>query len=781
MNRLLNLLKRRILLLNGATGTNLLNKGLVPGESPSVLNLRNPQAVFDIQKAYVNAGSDVILTNTFSANPLNIPSNKLERTIIAGVRLAKRAAKNKVSVFGDIGPLGELIKPYGELSFDEAYKIFYNIAEILYHAGIETFLVETFTSIIEAKAAFLAVRRVSKNVFVSLSLQDNGRTIMGETPESIAVTFEELGALGVGINCTLPEVAIEAVSKMAKLTHLPLLIKPNAGKVEIVGNKIHHTLSDADMAKYFRKFVQCGANIIGGCCGTTPAYIGYISKKARTPKQRKVVGGFILASPNRILRVGEKSTIVVGERLNPSGRKRVKKRLLAGDFKIYAEEAKAQEEAGANALDINAFVIDLDEKATLEKAVHEVIKNSQLPVFIDTQNFDAAQKVMSFYPGIGVYNSIPARKKELMKWLPLVKKYGFKAVISLVGKKIPRSIHERMKNVRLALNIAAKIGFSKWDLIFDPLVFTAATEKEQITYTLETVAQLHKRKLKTILGISNVSFGLPNRSLLNAALATAAIKNSVTFLILNPLDDTVMDSIAASRVVFTYEPLKLNIQLMKKKAAIKRKTTTTDDLSKKDFTEAIIRGDTKASVERAQMLLDSGIPAQVLIDKYISKSLKRVGDYYESGEFFIPDLLKAAEASKSVLSVIKKYLPRGDKRGKIMLATVKGDIHDIGKNIAGMVFESAGYGVIDLGKDVSVEKIIKALKVHKPDALGLSALLTTTMPEMENIIKRLKKEKISVKVIIGGPNVSARYAKKIGAYGSARTVLEGLKILRSIR
>ena len=769
------------MLLNGATGTNLLDKGLAPGESPSVLNLRNPQAVFDVQRAYVNAGSDIILTNTFSANPLNISSTKLKKVITEGARLARRAAGNKASVFGDIGPLGELIRPYGELSFDEACKIFSNIAKILYQAGIEIFLVETFTSIIEAKAAFLAAHHVSENVIVSLSLQDNGRTIMGETPESIAITFEELGAQGVGINCTLPDVAIEAVTKMAELTNLPLLIKPNAGKVEIVGNKIHHTLSDADMAKYYQKFVKCGANIIGGCCGTTPAFIKHISKKAKVPKQRKVAREFVLASPNRLLKINEKSTIIVGERLNPSGRKRVKKRLLAGDFKIYAEEAKAQENAGADVLDVNAFLIDLDEKETLKNAVHEVVKNCQLPLFIDTLNCDAAQEVMASYPGIGVYNSIPARKKELIKWLPLVKRYGFKAVISLVGKAIPKSIEDRMKNVRLTLNIANKIGFSKRNLIFDPLVYSVATEQVQINYTLETISQLHKMGLKTVLGISNVSFGLPNRSLLNAALAIASIKSGVTFLILNPLDETVMNSVASAKILFEGELPKSKIQLTKKTTVTEYKKTRAGGLSKKDLTESIICGDTKASVEYAQMLLNSGMPAQVLIDKYISKSLKRVGDYYESGEFFIPDLLKAAEASKSVLSVIKKHLPKGQRRGKVMLATVKGDIHDIGKNIAGMIFASAGYEVIDLGKDVPEEKIIKALRVHKPDALGLSALLTTTMPQMEKIIRRLKKERISVKVIIGGPNVSARYAQKIGAYGSAKNVLEGLKILKKIR
>ncbi len=774
MSKMEKISKGKIILLNGATGTCLLDKGLKPGESPSILNVRNPQAVYKIHKAYVDAGSDVILTNTFTANPLNIPSNRLKEVITEGVKLATRAAKSRAIVFGDVGPLGELIKPYGELNFDEVSKIFQNIFKIFYQTGIKAFFIETFTSIIETKAAFLAARKFSEDIFVSLSLQDNGRTIMGEIPESIAVTFERLGAKGVGINCTLPEVAIEAVAKMAKITNLPLIIKPNAGRVKIIGTRIHHTLSDADMAKYFRKFVQAGANIIGGCCGTTPAYIKHITQNKKVPTQRRFVKEFILTSPSKIVKVSDDAAIIVGERLNPSGRKKVKQRLKKGDFKVYGEEAKAQEEAGAEVLDVNAFLIDLNEKVALENAVYEVLKNSQLPLFIDTQNFDAALGILTFYPGVGVYNSIPARRKELLKFLPVVKEYGFKAVISLVGKKIPRSVEEKIENVDLTLNIAKRVDFPEEDLIFDPLVFSVATEQEQINYTLETVAILHKRGLKTVLGISNVSFGLPNRSQLNAALTAAAIKSGATFLIVNPLDEAVMNSINAAKALFKGE-----ISYLRKLA--RRGITQKNRISKKDLSEAIIFGDEKAGVEFAKALLESGTTAQEVIDKYISKALKKVGECYETGTFFIPDLLKAAEASKAVLAILKNYLPKGRKRGKIALATVKGDIHDIGKNIAGMIFESAGYEVIDLGKDVSVERIIKTIKKHKPDALGLSALLTTTMPEMENVIRRLQKEKLNVKVIIGGPNVSAHYARKIGACGAATNVLQGLKILRKIK
>ncbi len=773
MPKLANILKRRILILDGATGTNLLDKGLAPGESPSILNIRNPEEVYRLHSHYIAAGSDIILTNTFTANPMNIPKTKLSRVISSGVKIAKRAAKNSVMVFGDIGPLGELIEPHGELPFNKVYDIFLGICRTMSKAGIKVFWLETFTSIVEAKAAFLAAREFSDDVFVSLSLQDNGYTIMGESAETIAVTFQSLGAKGIGVNCTTPEVAIEAVAKMFRISNLPLIIKPNAGRIKITGNKVHHTLSDREMARFFKRFVNAGSNIIGGCCGTSPKYIELLRKQRTAPRQRKSKAGFILTATNRIVKVTGDTLLIVGERMNPSGRKRVKRKLLKGDYEIYGQEARVQEAAGADALDVNAFLVDLAEKNTLKNAIFQVMKASHLPLFIDTQDFEAAISVLVSYPGIGVYNSIPAQKKALLKWLPMIKKYGFKAVISLVGAIIPRTLEQRMANVAVALNVAKQVGFSKDDLIFDPLVFSAATDKNQIVYTLKTVEKLHKRGLKTVLGISNVSFGLPQRTHLNAALAIAAARSGTNFLILNPLDEIVMNAVRSTKLLFKRDFSAVDYTMPRSGNRTAR--------SVRNLSESIVLGDKQRSRAYAQDLIDTGTSPQDIIDEFVSKALKKVGDLYETGEYYIPDLLKAAEASKYALEVIRKYLPKRQKRGKVVLATVKGDIHDIGKNIAGMIFESAGYEVIDLGKDIATDKIVAAVKKVKPDALGLSALLTTTMPEMKKVLSALKKAKLDVRVIIGGPNVSKRYAKEIGAYGAATNVLEGLSLLREKR
>jgi 5-methyltetrahydrofolate--homocysteine methyltransferase len=764
------ILKKRVAILDGATGTNLIGYGLAPGESPSVLNIRDQNRVLQLQKSYMNAGSDIILTNTFSANQHNFNSAMLGRVIRNGVALAKRAAKGKI-ILGDVGPLGDLIRPYGMRDFEDVVDDYKAIFRIFIRAGLTMFFLETFTSIIEAKAAFLAARQYATEIFICLAFGDNGRTVMGDTPEAAAITFDALDAGGVGVNCSSPDIVVEVLSRMASVAQLPLIAKPNAGHITIKDGVLHNTISDAELAGYFHKFVRAGANMVGGCCGTTAEYIKKIAKKNRKPIRRKARKTFLITSPSRILNVDEKKTLVVGERLNPSGRKKLRACLKKGEYQIYGTEAGAQENAGADALDINAFVDVLDESDTLTHAVCEVIMNSALPLFVDTQDAKAAETIMRFYPGIGVYNSVPARRDALRKWLPMIHRYGFKAVVSLVGKGLPKDKNERMQNVRLALGVAKQLKFPVEDLIFDPLVFPVATEQSQINSTMETLGELHRMGLKTVLGVSNVSYGLPERSQLNAALTAAAVKYNVTFLILNPLDEDVMAKVRAANVLFRKEDLR---EFIDKFRATKRVAEPVGDL-----VSAIINGNKEAGQHYAEGLLESGTGVQELTEKYLAQALEQVGSYYEQGKFFIPDLLRAAEVAQSVLDLIKRHMPAETKIGKIIVATVRGDIHDIGKNLAAMIFESAGYEVIDLGRDVKTDDIVNAARKHRPDFVGLSALLTTTMSEMENVVRALAKAGLKTSVIIGGPNVSSSYAQKIGALGAARNVFDGLRMIKN--
>jgi len=771
MDKLAGILRRRVVILDGATGTNLLTKeGIGPGESPSVLNIRNPEAVLGLHRSYVAAGSDIILTNTFSANERNFTKKTLGRVIRQGVILAKRSAK-KAIVFGDVGPLGDLIRPYGSRDFEDAVHEYMTIFKIFAQSGVRRFFLETFTSIIEAKAAFLAAREYAQSIYVCFSLQDNGRTIMGELPEAIALTFEALGADAVGVNCTTPDIVVEAISKMRGVSAVSLIAKPNAGRVTLKDGVLRSSVSESELTRYYQKFARAGASMIGGCCGTSHEYIKAIAGKKSRPRRRKFRKAFYLVTPGRIATIENDRTHVVGERLNPSGRKKLRACLKQNDYRTYGDEAMAQERAGADAIDVNAFVDVCDEKDTLMNAVHAVMKQSSLPLFIDTQDYDAAEVVLRFYPGIGAYNSIPARRDALKKWLPLVRRYGFKAVISLVGRKIPEDHRERMQNVNLALSVAKRLDFPVDDLLFDPLVFPIATEQDQSGETLKTLHALHRMGLKTVLGISNVSYGLPDRSLLNAALATAAVKDHASFLILNPLDESVMGAVNASNTLFRKDSV---LDFIERHRAAERAGEREHDL-----VSAIVNGDAEAGVRRAQAMLDAGMGVQELTEKHLSMGLDKVGRYYEQGKFFIPDLLKSAEVAQSVLDLMKRSMPAQPKLGKIVIATVKGDIHDIGKNLAAMLFESAGYEVIDLGKDVTSRIIVEAARKHSPDFIALSALLTTTMPEMEKVVNALRKAGLDVKVIIGGPNVSSDYARKIGAFGAARNAFEGLQLVKS--
>jgi 5-methyltetrahydrofolate--homocysteine methyltransferase len=798
MDLLKKLQKKGIIILDGATGTNLFEKGLHPGEPPAALNLKNPDAVFVLQTKYIESGSDVILTNTFSANPINFKENKYKAVIREGIKIARRALTKKNALLGDVGPLGILIKPYGDGDFDEVYKIYLEIFRTFLRNGVKSFFIETFNNIIEAKAAFLAAREFTEDIYVSFTFQDNFRTLFGEIPEAVALTFEKLGAKGIGVNCTEPETAIEVLKKMAKVTALPLIAKPNAGKVRVKNGRVINSLSDEELAEYFKEFIDIGVKMLGGCCGTTPNYIRIIaSKKSHfsLPSGKSFYKKSFLVSPHKVIEFDNDTTIIVGERLNPSGRKRLRESILKNDYTIYQEEAKLQEEAGAQAVDVNAVVPEIDEVKALKGCLIEVIKGSKIPVFIDTQNFLAADEAMRIYPGIGVYNSIPARKKELERFLPIVKKYGFKAVISLVGKKIPKTFEERIKNVYYSIRIAKRLGFPVQDMIFDPLVFSIATEPEQVFETMKAVEFLHKKGLFTILGISNISFGLPERGLLNASLSVLAIKCGVNFLIINPLDQRMIQTYYATQAIIKnkiddyvnwvkkVEQQKEEIGVSVEKGIVQEKESRGDS---ERLINAIVNGDLKSAIDSADKLVKSGVDFQKIIDSYIFEAMKIVGDKYEKGVFFIPDLLKSAEATGVVLERLKERMKRTEsqeRRSKktVVLATVKGDIHDIGKNIVGMVLESAGYEVVDLGKDVPAKKILEAVKKYKPIAVGLSALLTTTMQEMENVIKLLRDNNLDVPVIIGGPNVSEGFAKRIGAYAAAQNAFEGLKILKGIK
>ncbi len=760
----------KIVIMDGATGTNLLNAGLKPGEAPCVLNLRNPAAVLALHRAYLDAGSDLILTNTLNANPDQFDLRTLNRIIHAGVALARRAAGIR-RVLGDVGPMGALLEPYGKRTFDSCRKAYATVFRSLHRYGASDYFLETFTSIREAKAAFLAARPYGRRIYVSFSLDSGGRTLLGEIPESFAVTFDRLGAAGIGVNCLDPRVARDAVARMARVTKLPISVKPNAGRV-IVRDRLVRTSLDAEAwVKFFPEYIDSGAVMLGGCCGTTPDFIRRLARcKRRRPRPRAAAIPFMVCGSRRTYEPTGQSVGIVGERLNPSGRKKLRESISRGDFSIYATDAASQFGKGADLLDVNAYSPDTPEPTTLNRAVDQVIHATGGPLFIDTLDYGAAEKVLAAYPGIGVYNSVPARPRELRRFLPMIKRYGFKAVISLVGTSVPRTASQRLANFRQALRVARAVGFPSEDLIFDPLVLPAASGSDQMAETLKAAACLTRCGRLTVLGVSNVSYGMEERSGLNAAFAVLAVQAGVRFLIVNPLDDNVTRMIRDAVRLF-------------RPGAIpsfpgRRPLRTASPAV--DLGRAIIDGDPAAARGLAQALLNRGVDHSLVLDRHIIPALHEVGDLYHRGRYFLPDLLRSAEASQAALAVVRKHQPSAAAGQRIVLATVKGDIHDIGKNIAALVFSSAGYRVIDLGKDVSAQRICAAVRKYRPFALGLSALLTTTMPEMGRVIALLRQRDLNTPVIVGGPNVSPAFAREIGACAAVHSALDGLKALEKL-
>lgn len=433
--------QKRAVILDGSMGALLMSRGIEPGKPVYTWNIEKPSEVFTVHCQYVESGAEIILTNTFSINPQHVPRKWLEKAIDDGVGIARRAARGKAYVAGDVGPLGILVEPFGDFPFEEAYRNFLVIARCFRKAKPDLMFIETFTSMVEAKAAFLAMREVGVPIVVTGSFQNDHRTVCGDIPEAWAVTFENLGAVAVGVNCSPPETSLEVIKRMRGVTNLPLVAKPNKGIPRIRRSRTVWSLSDEAVANFYEMFIKAGATMIGGCCGTTAAGVRLISRRDRRIRLPVKHEQAFISSSRKILALSVASpTLIVGERLNPSGRKTLRDALEAGNTEIYGNDARLQEEAGADGLDVNAFHPAVDEKETLFKAVAEVYRKSSLPLFIDTQQFEAAEKVLRFYAGIGVLNSVPARRSELDRWLPMIKKYGFKVVVSLVGKDLPKDL-----------------------------------------------------------------------------------------------------------------------------------------------------------------------------------------------------------------------------------------------------------------------------------------------------------------------------------------------------
>jgi len=761
-------------LLDGAMGTLLQQNGLTPGMQPEEMNLTAGEAVTAIHRTYVEAGSRIVYTNTFGANARKLAPTGLspEQVIPAAVRLAKAATKGTDALVAlDIGPLGELLEPMGTLTFEEAYALFAQMAKAGAEAGADLAVIETMTDLYEAKAALLAVKEnTALPVLVTMSFEATGRTFTGCTLASMAHTLEGLGADAIGINCSLgPVQAAPFIRELARHTSLPLIAKPNAGLPDPADGS--YDLTPAQYAQAMLSCAEAGATLLGGCCGTSPDYLRALRDVLvdQQPVDRTNTKSSFVASPTRPLPID--GVRVIGERINPTGKKRLKQALLEDDLDYIASLAVEQMDAGADLLDVNVGLPGVDEVSMLPRVVKKLQSVVPLPLQLDTTNPAALEAALRVYNGKAAVNSVNGSEESLATVLPIVKKYGASVVgLCMDEKGLPATAEERIAIAKRIQTAANAIGIPDEDLWIDCLALTVSAQQDQAAETLKALRTVrYELGLNTVLGVSNISFGLPNRPLITHTFMVQALCCGLTLPIINPNQKELMDAIAAHRVLCGEDAqCSEYVARFAQETSAPAVQTAGQNLS---LEESIYRGLKKEAAGAAARLLESGENGMSLVESRLIPSLDKVGTDYESGRLFLPQLLGAAGAAQAVFEQIRTAMSADGstpvEKGRLIIATVKGDIHDIGKNIVKTVLENYGYRVIDLGRDVPPEIIVQTVQEQHIRLVGLSALMTTTLPAMEETVQQLNALPQPPAIMVGGAVVTLDYAEKLGVYYAA--------------
>ncbi len=791
-----NVLKKQILILDGAMGTEIIRHNINTSFS-EILNLENSKLIYKIHSSYINAGADIIETNTFGANRIKLASSGKSYPIkdinIAGAQIARKAAGSSHFVAGSIGPLGKLIKPLGELTVEDAYEAFKEQAVSLEEGGVDFLLIETQIDILEAKTALRAAKENTKlPVVVSMSFTEDGRTVSGTDPETAAVILNAAGADIIGTNCgKSPDEFIKFVEIIRKTTEKPIIVYPNAGIPEKYNGKVIYPAVPKEMAKYAENFYKLGANIIGGCCGNTPSHITLIAKRLKHKKPLSLYtpkNYFEIASRVKTIRGGSGLPfLAVGENINPFGKKGLSKEIKEGRIEYIKKLAIMQESNGADALDINLGKKGEKDPLFYKDVVEGVQSVVNLPLFFDVSNPVSLKSTLSIHPGKAVINSVNGNPESMETLLPLAKRYGAGIVILALDERgIPDKAKARFKIIEKVYKQAIKYGLSERDIIVDGVVLTISAKQDAALETLKTLKMVKELLgLSTILGISNISFGLPARPLLNKAFLNMALSYGLDAGILNPLNkDVPDDSFAMDAITGKDKNLKRYIERFRKvNITYKEEMEEKPASDKERLYRAVKEGMEDEAYSLTTKLINQRNAPMDILNNILIPALKEVGDLYEKKVFFLPQLLTSSRAVQRATDLIRKNLKTkktGIKRGKILFATVKGDYHDIGKNIVLSVLKSYGYEVIDLGKDKGYEEIIEKAKKEKIDIIGLSALMTTTMEEMEYIVKRLKREHPHFKVLVGGAAVSRKFAEEIGADAYARDAMGTVKVIEKM-
>lgn len=763
-------LGKEMLICDGAMGTLLIENGLKAGELPEMWNIEHPDILYKIHKQYVDAGADIISANTFGANRLKLDGtgHSVEEIITEGVNIAKKAtqqADRDVYVALDMSTTGKLLEPYGDLPFEEAYDIFKQQAIAGEKAGADLVLLETMGDLYEIKAATLAIKENTElPLIVSMIFNEKGQLLTGADVKTAVFTLEGLGVDMIGLNCGLgPKEMFEHVKEAVKYSSTPIFVNPNAGLPECVNGVTSYKVGAEEFSDDMEKIAKLGVYCVGGCCGTTPEHIKRTAEKCKkiavSPVKQKHFT--VVTSYSKTTLIGDKP-VIVGERINPTGKKKLKAALVENNMDYIVSEAVAQADKKADVLDVNVGLPEIDEPKMLVSAIKTVQGVLNIPLQIDTSDFEAMEKALRIYNGKALINSANGKKESMEKVFPLAKKYGGVVVcLTLDENGIPDTAQGRIEIAKRMIKTAESYGLSKDDLIIDALAMTVSTGKDNAKVTLETLDYVRNTLgVNTCLGVSNISFGLPSREIINTAFFTMAMHSGLSAGIINPLSDMMMNAYYSYCALKGYDDNCENyINNIAKVEAVASGEAV-------DLKTAIIKGMKAQSADCAKAMLENTDPLKV-IDGYIIPALDVVGQAFETGKMFLPQLLMSADCAKAAFDEIKlKLTADGEKqepKGKIVIATVKGDIHDIGKNIVKVLLENYGFDVIDLGKDVDPELVVETAKRERVKLVGLSALMTTTVANMEITIKRLHEDYPECKIMVGGAVLTQDYADRIGA------------------
>ena len=800
----LNEIGKRILFFDGGMGSLLQEKGLKPGELPETWNIRHPEAITQIHRSYLEAGSDIILANTFGANRLKYNKNQeysLETIVAAAMENAKKAVEEAEKSTGkrglialDMGPTGKLLKPLGDLDFEEAVSLFGEVAKLGTENGADCILIETMSDSYELKAAVLGAKENSSlPVFATVTFDERGKLLTGGDIVSVVALLEGLGVDALGVNCGLGPLQMETIAKtICEEASIPVIVNPNAGLPRSEGGKTVYDIDADTFARTVRRIAENGAYFVGGCCGTTPEHIRKTVELCRdlvpAPIQKKEKT--IVTSWSHSVEIG-KDPVIIGERINPTGKSKLKQALREKNLDYLIQEGVVQQDNGAHVLDVNVGLPEIDEPEMMEKVVKELQSVLDLPLQIDTSDVQAMERAMRVYNGKPLVNSVNGKEEVMEAVFPLVKKYGGVVVaLTLDENGIPDTAKGRLEIAEKIYRKAKEYGIRKKDILIDALCLTISSDSRGALTTLETVRKIAENGGKTVLGVSNISFGLPHREIINGAFFTMALESGLSAAIINPNSETMMRSYYSFRALAGLDPqcggfIERYGALPKASDVIQSPSASAKDgaASGKNLQECVEKGLREQAARYAKELLQEKAPLSIIQEEMIP-ALDAVGRRFEEGTLFLPQLLMSAEAAKAAFDVIKEQMARAgqgqEKKGRIILATVKGDIHDIGKNIVKVLLENYSYEVIDLGKDVPPEKVAEAAKEGHIALVGLSALMTTTVPSMEETIRILRKEAPWTKVMVGGAVLTEDYARTIGADRYCKDAMASVKYAEEI-